>query len=117
MKLLSSPGLTEITDCFKKEEDVKEGNAEVRMRALEHGSDSHFRALTARITYIAQDRADLVFASNCVSHFMSEATLAMRIPIVVFVALSRFSRISNHFRRRCSAASRLALRPSQSTGT
>ena len=72
MKPLSSPGLTEITDCFKKEDDKKEGNAEVRKRALEHGSDSLFRALTARINYIAQDRADLVFASNCVSHFMSE---------------------------------------------
>ena len=26
MKPLSSPGLTEITDCFKKEEDKKEGS-------------------------------------------------------------------------------------------
>ena len=76
MKPLSSPGLTEITDCFKKEEDKKDGDAEVRKRALEHGSDSLFRALTARINYIAQDRADHVFASNCVSHFMSEPTPA-----------------------------------------
>ena len=29
-----------------------------------------------RIDYVAQDRADLVFANNCVSHFMSEPTPA-----------------------------------------
>ena len=29
MKPLSSPGLTEIIDCFKKEEDKTESNAEV----------------------------------------------------------------------------------------
>ena len=75
---VDSGGLTEIIDCFKKEEeeDNKEGNAEVRKRALEHGSDSLFRALKATINYIAQDRADLVFASNCVSHCMSEPTPA-----------------------------------------
>ena len=86
MQRLSSLGLTEITDCFKEEEDKKEGNAEVRKRALEHGSDSLFRALTARINFFAQDRADLVFASNCVSHFMSELTPA------AWLALKRIGR-------------------------
>ena len=38
MKPLSSPALTEIIDCFKKEEEKKEGSAEVRQRALEHVS-------------------------------------------------------------------------------
>ena len=76
MKPLSSPGLTEIIDCFLKEEDKKADNAEVRQRALEHGSDSLCRALAARINFFAQDRTDLVFASNCVSHFMSEPTPA-----------------------------------------
>ena len=44
---------------------------------LSTGSNSLFRALTARMNYIAQDRADLVFASSCVSHFMSEPTPAV----------------------------------------
>ena len=45
-----------------------------------------FRALTARINFIAQDRADFVFTSNCVSHFMSEPTPA------AWLALKRIGR-------------------------
>ena len=60
----------------RKKKITKEGNAEVGQRALEHGSDSLFRALAARINFFAKDRADLVFASNCVTHFMSEPTPA-----------------------------------------
>ena len=52
----------------------RERNAEVRKRFLEHGCDFLIRALTARINYMTEDRADLMFTSICVSHFMSEPT-------------------------------------------
>ena len=76
MKPLSSPGLTEIIDWFKKEEDKKEGDAEVRERALERGSGSFSGTHGQNRLFFAQDRADFAFASDCVSHFMSEPTPA-----------------------------------------
>ena len=59
--IVTWPHRNKSLTCFKKEEDKKEGNAEVGKRAVEHGSHSLFRALTARINYIAQDRADHLY--------------------------------------------------------
>ena len=58
-KLLSSRGTPKILGCVEKE-DERESKVDVRRRALEFGPDDRFRALTAIINYIAQDRADLV---------------------------------------------------------
>ena len=77
MKPLSSPGLTEITDCFEKEEEKKEVTLMLESVLLNTVLTLFFFEHSwQELTNIVQHRADLVFASNCVSHFMSEPTPA-----------------------------------------
>ena len=74
-KPLSTPGAPEIMAEIEKEEEVKD-KEELHRQAREEGPDRLYRALAARMNYMAQDRLDLTFASNWSSQFMSQPTPA-----------------------------------------
>ena len=75
LKPLSSPGAPEIMAEVEKEKEV-EDKEDLYRRSREEGPDTLYRALAARINYMAQDRLDLTFASNWSSQFMSQPTPA-----------------------------------------
>ena len=72
-KPLTTPGAAEIMADIEKEEEIEDREM-LHKEAQKEGSDKLYRALSARINYMAQDRVDLTFASNWSSQFMSKPT-------------------------------------------